>query len=166
MLANPWTTVIGVRSSWLVVARNRSLASSSSLAAVTSRKSMTISSRPFSPLHSTSSQRPPGSRWVSLPPPGGGTGKGGGWPVTSSADRPVSAWAAGFHCRMRPAPSRTAIPSALASITARWWARCRTTSSNAIALLSATLACPAISSSSSSSTWPTVLSLYSAYSPP
>ena len=58
VLANPCTTVIGVRNSWLVVARNRSLASSSSLAAVTSRKSSTCSSRPSRPVHSTSIQRP------------------------------------------------------------------------------------------------------------
>ena len=142
VLAKPCTTVMGVRSSWLVVARNRSLASSSSLAAVTSRKSMTRSSRPSSPLQSTSSQRPLGSRWVSLPSAGSGTGNGGGRPVTSSADSPVSSCAAGFHCRIRPSASSTAMPSALASMTARSWARCRTTSSNAIALLSATLAWP------------------------
>ena len=62
VLANPCTTVIGVRSSWLVVARNRSLASSSSFAAVTSRKLTTCSCLPFSPLHITSSQRPLGRR--------------------------------------------------------------------------------------------------------
>ena len=62
VLAKPWTMVIGVRSSWLVVARNRSLASSSSLAAVTSRKSSTVSSRPDSGVLSRSIQRPLGSR--------------------------------------------------------------------------------------------------------
>lgn len=59
--ANPCTTVIGVRSSWLVVARNRSFASSSSLAAVTSRKSTTRSFPSPKAVQSTSIQRPPGS---------------------------------------------------------------------------------------------------------
>ena len=58
------------------------------------------------------------------------------------------------------------MPSALASITARSCARCLTTSSYAVALDSATLACPASSSSSSSSTWPTFCLEYSAYSAP
>ena len=90
VLAKPCTTVIGVRSSWLVVARNRSLASSSSLAAVTSRKSTTCSSRSSTPVHSTSSQRPFASLQVSLAP-GSGTGNGGGLPAACAADTPVSA---------------------------------------------------------------------------
>ncbi len=165
VLAKPWTTVIGVRSSWLVVARNRSLASSSSLAAVTSRKSMTSSPSSASAVHSTSSQRPLGSLWVSMAS-GSGSGNGGGLPIASGAAIPVIRCAAGFHCRTRPASSSTAMPSALPSMTARSWARCRTTSSNAIALVSATPACPASSSSNSSSTWLSLRLLYSAYSAP
>ena len=107
-----------------------------------------------------------GSRWVTRGAPGSGTGNGGGLPVTSSADIPVSMAAAGFHCRISPAPSSTAMPSALASITARSWARWRTSSSNAVALVSATPACPASSSSSSSSTCPTLRPLYRAYRAP
>ena len=64
VLANPCTTVIGVRSSWLVVARNRSLASSSSLAAVTSRKSTPARPRRPSEVDRMSIQRPLGSLWV------------------------------------------------------------------------------------------------------
>ena len=152
VLANPCTTVMGVRSSWLVVARNRSFASSSSLAAVTSRKSMTSSPLSASEVHRTSSQRPFGSLWVSVEP-GSGSGNDGGLPMASWAGVPVIRCAAGFHCRTRPTASSTAMPSALPSMTARSWARCLTTSSNAIALVRATPACPASSSSSSSSTW-------------
>ena len=54
------------------------------------------------------------------------------------------------------------MPSALPSITARSWARCLTISSNAIALVSATPACPASNSSSSSSMWLSARRLYSA----
>src|SRR2546429_8575 len=104
---------MGVRSSWLVVARNRSLASSSSLAAVTSRKSMTSSPPPSaSEVHRTSSQRPLDSLWVSVEP-GSGSGNEGGLPMASWAGVPVIRRAAGFHCRTRPASSSTAMPSAL-----------------------------------------------------
>ena len=166
MLAKPCTTVMGVRSSWLVVARNKSLASSSSLAAVTSRKSMTSSPPPSaSEVHRTSSQRPLGSLWFSVEP-GSGSGNDGGLPMASAAGVPVIRCAAGFHCRTRPALSSTAMPSALPSMTARSCARCLTTSSKAIALVRATPAWPASSSSSSSSTWLSVRRLYSAYSAP
>ena len=86
--ANPWTTVIGVRSSWLVVARNRSLASSSSLAAVTSRKSTTCSPPSPSSVQRTSIQRSLGSLWV-WRSPGAGSGNGGGAPIASPACVPV-----------------------------------------------------------------------------
>src|SRR5215472_10841786 len=165
VLANPWTTVIGVRSSWLVVAKNRSLASSSSLAAVTSRKSITCSSRPSSTVQRTSIQRPLDSRQVSVAP-GSGSGNDGGLPAACAAETPVSACADGFHCLTKPALSSTAMPSALLSITARSCARWRTTSAKAVAFDSATLAWPASSSSSSRSTWPTLRLLYSAYSAP
>ena len=118
VLAKPCTTVMGVRSSWLVVARNRSFASSSSLAAVTSRKSITSSPRSASEVHRTSSQRPFGSLWVSIEP-GSGSGNDGGLPMASWAGVPVIRCAAGFHCRTRPAASSTAMPSALPSMTAR-----------------------------------------------
>ncbi len=165
VLAKPCTTVMGVRSSWLVVARNRSLASSSSLVAVTSRKSMTSSPPSASAVHSTSSHRPFGSLWVSIAS-GSGSGNGGDLPMACPAGMPVMRCAAGFHWRTSPAVSSTAMPSALPSMTARSWARCRTTSSKAMALVSATPACPASSSSSSSSTWLSRRRLYSAYSAP
>ena len=141
------------------------MASSSSLAAVMSRKSTTFSPRPLRPVQSRSIQRPLASLCVSFSP-GSGSGNGGRLPVASSGDKPVSRWAAGFHCRTRPSASTTAMPSALASMTARSCARWRTTSSNAVTLERATLAWPARSSSSSSSMWPTLRLLYSAYSAP
>ncbi len=126
---------------------------------------MTSSSSSASAVHSTSSQRPFGSLWVSIAS-GSGSGNGGGLPIATWAGVPVIRCAAGFHCRTRPEVSSTAMPSALPSITARSWARCLTTSSKAMALVSATPACPASSSSSSSSTWLSLRRLYSAYSAP
>ncbi len=77
---SPRTIVIGVRSSWLVVARNRSLASSSSLAAVTSRKSTTSS--PVSSISRADHVEPaPGvGSWKVSFSPGAGSGNGGGSP--------------------------------------------------------------------------------------
>ena len=105
------------------------------------------------------------SLWVSVEP-GSGSGNEGGLPMASWAGVPVIRRAAGFHCRTRPASSSTAMPSALPSMTARSCARCLTTSSKAIALVRATPAWPASSSSNSSSTWLSVRLLYSAYSAP
>ena len=80
VLGEPCTTVIGVRSSWLVVARNRSLASSSSLAAVTSRKSTTTRPVPRSRCRA----RRASGRWAagrSARRPGSGSGNGSGLPI-------------------------------------------------------------------------------------
>ena len=98
--------------------------------------------------------------------PGSGSGNGGCFPITSSGGTPVSREADGFHWRTRPPASSTAMPSALPSMTARSWARWRTTSSKAVTFDSATLAWPASSSSSSRSMCPTLRPLYSAYSAP
>ena len=93
-----------------------------------SRKSTTISPVSSISALTTSSQRP-GRSWKVSFSPGSGSGNGGGRPMTASAAwKPVSSAAAGFHRTTRPRPSSTAMPSALASNTARSWARCRTAS--------------------------------------
>jgi hypothetical protein len=118
--AYPFTTVSGVRSSWLVVARNRSRPSSSIRGAVMSRNVTTRWPAWLSGEQRTSIHRPHAS-WVSSTWPGSGTPNGTGRPSASTGVRAVSWCAAGFQARTRPPSSSTARPSGTAAVTALNW---------------------------------------------